>query len=783
MYKPSSTTFTDAGPIAESSLGTLPGFTAPSGSEGSDAAAGTGTIYDLAIDDRFAGTISSAADQDWVRVSLEAGQSYVFQVWGTGGSSAAVSDTTLALRDSNGDQLAFNDDVNSNAGNPFSLIEFTATTSGTYYLDVGGYSSQTGNYYLQAATNVFTLDEAVTQISEYGWGITSPVAHDEQTGDTMTVNISALNAAGQNLALWALEAWSTYTGITFQTSSSSGADIVFDDYDSRIGSGNYAFGGPTSYNPANGVINQATVTISTGWLSSYGTTVNSYSYLTYLHEIGHALGLAHSGNYDGAATYGTDNHFLNDSTQLTVMSYFGIDENGYIDGDKAYPVTPMIADIAAMWDLYGTPDAVYDGNTVWGANSNVGGTLGEVFGYYFDGDSPDTSVIATSGSFLAPPALTVLDTGGIDTIDLSSVTQAQYLDLRSEAVSNVAGYVGNMVIARDTVIENAIGGSGNDEIIGNASDNMIAGGAGNDTLEGGDGTDTAVLAVQRDSITVTELNNGQIQITSALGTDLFRGFEYFSFLDGTIDTATLLGGGSITNGDDGANTLNGTAGDDTLNGLDGDDILIGAGGDDLLYGGAGIDTASYCDAGAAVSAYLKWSGRDVGGGQGADWFDSIENLEGSDHDDRLGGTAGDNMLKGGAGDDVLRGKGGNDTLYGGAGDDDLRTDDGNDSLYGGDGNDSLLGLGGTDQLWGEDGADYLYGGRGDDTLYGGEGDDRLRGNREDDTLYGGAGNDDLRGGGHDDILYGGDGDDFLLGENGSDVLDGGAGDDVLTGGY
>jgi hypothetical protein len=36
-------------------------------------------------------------------------------------------------------------------------------------------------------------------------------------------------------------------------------------------------------------------------------TIDSYSFQTYVHEIGHALGLGHGGPYNGSASYGLDN--------------------------------------------------------------------------------------------------------------------------------------------------------------------------------------------------------------------------------------------------------------------------------------------------------------------------------------------------------------------------------------------------------------------------------------------------------------------------------------------
>ncbi|WP_461307882.1 M10 family metallopeptidase C-terminal domain-containing protein, partial [Albidovulum sp.] len=441
-----------------------------------DAAAGTGTSYTIGIGDRFDGTISSTSDTDWVRVSLTAGQSYVFSVWGTG-LAAGLDDSVLTLYNASGAQIAFNDDVFAAGGNYFSQIEFTAATSGTYYLGVAGYGGATGSYRLQTSTNVYTLDEVVTQLTEFGWGFPTAIAHDEQAGDTMLVNISALTAAGQQLAQWALEAWSVATGITFLTTTSTAADILFDD--SQPG----AFAGPDSFNAA-GQITQASVNISTNWLASYGTTIDSYSFLTYLHEIGHALGLYHAGPYDGSGSWATDAVFLNDSYQMTVMSYFNQVENTFINADFALPITPMVADVAAMDFLYGGTTSAHAGDTVWGAGSNVGGYLGTIFSYIFDGVAANPAIYGGG-----PVALTIQDSGGTDTIDLSTLSTGNRIDLGQEAVSDVAGLIGNLVIARGTVIENVIGGSGNDEIIGNAVANDLSGGSGNDTLTGGDGDD------------------------------------------------------------------------------------------------------------------------------------------------------------------------------------------------------------------------------------------------------------------------------------------------------
>lgn len=206
---------------------------------------------------------------------------------------------------------------------------------------------------------VFTNDQIADQLTrETSTG--APISFDAGPGDTITVDITGLTNAGKFLATNALEAWENVTGLNFSFVS-SGAQITFDDENS----GAYASFSWWS----NGDLISADVNVSKAWLNSYGTSINSYSFQTYIHEIGHALGLRHGGNYNGSATYGVDNHYQNDSWQATVMSYFSQTENTYINASYAYVITPMVADIIAVQNLYGTPGSIRTGATVYGNNS------------------------------------------------------------------------------------------------------------------------------------------------------------------------------------------------------------------------------------------------------------------------------------------------------------------------------------------------------------------------------------------------------------------------------
>ena len=311
-----------------------------------------------------------------------------------------------------------------------------------------------------------------------------------------------------------------------------------------------------------------------------GTTpdsVDSEGFYVYLHEIGHALGLDHPAPYERPIIYGEDNVFTNDSYQTTVMSYFPQSRNTDIDASFASTLTPMIADIIAMHDLYGTP-VLRAGDTVYGVGANMGGHLGATLNDW------------TAGEFRKPVTLTLFDSGGIDTINFSTDTDDQHVVLQPETASDVYGLVGNLVIARDTLIENYVAGAGDDIIVGNQADNVLEGSAGADDIDGQSGLDTAAYTGSSTAVTVN-LTDGTATGGDAEG-----------------DTFT-----SIEN-------LTGSAHDDTLTGDASNNVLDGRASADTLAGGDGADTASYAASDAAVTIDLI-KGTNTGGHAGRRYLD------------------------------------------------------------------------------------------------------------------------------------------------------------------
>ena len=343
-----------------------------------------------------------------------------------------------------------------------------------------------------------------------------------------------------------------------------------------------------------------------------------FLFLTLLHEIGHVLGLKHPFEDTLLPT-----EF--DNTRYTVMAYNDFDdawyrffylENGQVTGATflVQPTTPMPLDILAIQGLYGAATNIEQGATT----------------YEFDTRFPVME--------------TVVDSGGIDTFDMSDHTRPSVVNLTpgafssigylsieaqlafwrgqfpdtpasffSDALNRPGGYTwsNNVATSQDTVIENVRAGSGNDTINGNAADNSLSGGAGSDRIYGSTGND--IIEGGSAEVAGTYLRGDE-------GNDSITGGNNFDDANGNMGNDTVATG-------DGDDFCVGGKDNDVLFGDEGNDFVYGNLGDDSCTGGGGNDT--------------------VRGGQGTDA------LSGGGGNDFVSGDRGDDTMTGGAGADIF----------------------------------------------------------------------------------------------------------------------------------
>lgn len=416
--------------------------------------------------------------------------------------------------------------------------------------------------------------------------------------------------------------------------------------------------------------------------------IGDYGYGTFIHEIGHSLGLNHMGEYNGSGSWAPSS--FQDSTVLSIMSYFGPDQGNdgkdlvmwadWIKGGVTYAAqTPMLNDIMAIQDIYGADITTRTGATVYGFNSNVSGSAAK----FFDFDVNDN------------PILCLYDAGGNDTLDLSGFSTRSSISLVAGTFTDCNDMTNNISIAYTATIENAVGGTGNDTLTGNDVANILTGGRGNDAINGGAGIDIAVFSGAYASYTVIANGSGSYTITDNTGndgTDTLTSIELLRFSDrdlGQSDTAPMVSVALTDQSIDPDALFSFTIPAGAFTDPNGDTLTYAA----TLEGGGSLPAWLTFDAATGTFSGTPGAG-DIGTlmivvsasdgtESAADTFEIAVGGGGA----IIRGTKRDNNLFGtGAGESIL-GLGGKDKIHAGAGD---------DTLDGGAGRDLLWGQTGTD---------------------------------------------------------------------------------------
>lgn len=502
----------------------------PDGS--ADILAGLDTTATIDMNSSVIGSVGEALDRDWYAVELIAGNVYEITLTGVYSGTGTLIDPKIeGIYDSNGVLLpgAYNDDGDGETRESFML--FTPTQSGTYYISAGGWDGPEGNYGEQA-TGTYELtvsDVSATHTGDLPYGPTNAESVPtieyiysssgnflidgllygakyavDDSGITTTItysfpttsdNFSERPGFGYHDSTGHLEAWDDFLKLTIAQ-----VDVfqyIIADLETWI---NVDFVQVADVDGSAGTIRAGWTGVpsedASAWAfipfeSSFAgdiwflrdnmdeTAADNYFAYVAMHEMGHAIGLDHTFEYNYPFSVMPDFY---DSHQYSVMAYDFHNEFSDAYSADLYPQTYMYADILALQYLYGVVEM------------NLGDDT-----YTFDGN--------------ARYYLTMWDNGGNDTIEFINQSEGIEVELDGGAWQDVGTTITyqtdhgvetedyTVYIPDEIVIENAYGTEHGDGITGNGAANNLRGLGGNDVIGGLEGADTIDGGAGQDTIT------------------------------------------------------------------------------------------------------------------------------------------------------------------------------------------------------------------------------------------------------------------------------------------
>ncbi|EIM24711.1 M10 family metallopeptidase C-terminal domain-containing protein [Microvirga lotononidis] len=273
---------------------------------------------------------------------------------------------------------------------------------------------------------------------------------------------------------------------------------------------------------------------SGGWFDQ--PIPGNYAYYVFIHEILHQVGLKHGNDATGFGAMTPERDSMEYSL-TTYRSYVGA-SGRYVENEGwSFGQTPMMYDIAALQRMYGADFTTRSEDTVYRWSP----ATGEAFINGIGQGAPGANRVL----------MTLWDGGGNDTFDFSNYRTGLSVDLRPGewtttstaqladlgAGRSARGTIANALLHDGdprSLIENALGGTGNDVLVGNVGSNVLKGGAGKDCLNGLDGADTLHGGAGRDV-----LLGGEGMDVFVFDTSLRKGVDLDHILDFSVADDTV----------------------------------------------------------------------------------------------------------------------------------------------------------------------------------------------------------------------------------------------------
>ena len=698
--------------------------------ETTDAAAGPTTTARLSVGESFLGLLDGSQDNDWVRVELTRGATYLISLAARdpdgNGPLEGASDTVLEIFNRALKPVASQDDqalVNGSRpeGGLHPRLSFSPQESGVYYLKVSSFTDIAARDY----SGGYRLDLVETRSADPNTPKRLRGGEDDDKLEGGAGN-DDIEGGGGNDAL-------TGRGGDDRLIGGAGDDTLT--------------GGPGAD------------TIDGGANDANGDTL-SYAGSSALVRVN--LG---RNEYIGGDAQG--------DMVRNIENVIGSSQNDWIRGNVW---ANRLTGGAGNDTLYGGGGSAGDGDILRGGAGNdalYGGQGDDILeggpggDRLFGGRDNDTISYESSKEGVDIRLKNGAASGGDATGDLyrdvENVTGSAYNDrlAGSDRPATGSTRAGDNTLRGGRGDDALYGGSGNDRLYGDDGNDRVFGGDDDDALYGGDGNDWLQGGRDADQL---EGGDGHDRLYGGAPTP-------YAGSAGREDRDTLKGG-------KGNDTLVGGAGDDVLEGGEGNDILFSGPGADRLDGGAGEDTVSYANSDEKVTVNLTVAG--VGGAAAdpqnpsdadGDGFMGIENVIGTRRGDTITGDDNDNKLWGHAGADVINGGGGKDFIDGGAGGDTIDGGPGLDTLSYAESDERIrvqLDAIAQTSTGNEDGH-----AEGDkitniEIIVGSNYDDRIIARGSDaNQFFGGRGNDSIIAGGGSDLVMGGPGADTLDGDENS----------------